>query len=205
VNPTPAELALISTVFDTSDHPECPGYVIPSRLLNGEWIDMWNPDPTKVDIELIAHSLSLLCRYAGQTPFLYTVLQHSILTSGLARYSLGKELLMHDFTEGCGLGDVVSPLKRKNPVIKVVEARMRTALAPKFGLLTVEPAMVKQADDLAYRLERWLLHGFPAPEVDQMTLEWAKECVAPKDPELVRETFLDAYEEFSNPLLPTYN
>lgn len=191
--PTPEEFYQITQAFDLSDHPEVPGKVIPSRLINGQFIDMWNLDGAFCEPEVVAHALSLINRYAGQTPFPYSVGQHSLLVSGLVRFDLAYEGLWHDICEGCGLGDIVSPLKRKNPIIKVVEQRMRTALVPYFDLRDFEPALVKEADQRAYKLERWIMHGYPCPSETQETLDYAREMIREYDWRKVQSLMLDMH------------
>lgn len=190
---------MLTAALDLSDHPECPGLVIPSRLLNGKFVDLWNLQAKYCTIDIIANALSQINRYAGQTPYPYSVAQHSVLVSGLLSFNHAYEGLMHDATEGCGLSDVVSPLKRKAPIIKVVEARMRCALAPVYGLEYTEPAIVKQADELAYQLERWILHSYPAPKgLDRDTYDYARDAIAETSYARARNAFLDTYELVKN-------
>lgn len=102
---------------------------------SGKKIDLINPTPEMVDIEDIAHALSMICRFNGHCREFYSVAEHSVLvevmgsqmmrqeaarnsrklsvppkpTSEFVQKSL--ELLLHDAAEAY-IGDLTTPLKR---------------------------------------------------------------------------------------------
>lgn len=94
-----------------------------STKRRGDWINTYtgkkfyvlDPQSEDVDIEDIAHALSMMCRYNGHTQIFYSVAEHCILLAQRAR-ELGMDpliqlhLLMHDSAETY-IGDMVRPLK----------------------------------------------------------------------------------------------
>src|SRR5688572_14660500 len=79
------------------------------------------------DIEVMAHSLSLLSRYNGHCKYLYTVAQHSCMVSEIAQLlaladgksylesdAIAREALLHDGTEAY-LSDIPAPFKPMLP------------------------------------------------------------------------------------------
>lgn len=78
-----------------------------------------NPDPRDIDIEDIAHALSLICRANGHFCRFYSVAQHCIACAGEAAargHSLEVILgcLLHDASEAY-LCDVTRPVKKHIP------------------------------------------------------------------------------------------
>lgn len=102
-------------------------------------------DPTSFDIEDIAHALAMTNRFAGHTPFPYSVAQHSVLASYEAPRGMQFEALMHDAHEAY-IGDVSTTLKQLLPDFRVVERRMESALRRHYGLPERRSALVKQID-----------------------------------------------------------
>ena len=107
------------------------------------------PDASMVDIEDIAHALSMICRWTGHTKFHYSVAQHSYYCSYLMRSDkLSLAALLHDASEAY-LGDMNRPLKHFTPAgpayLKIEEAVERVIFT-KFGLPYPMPAAVKDAD-----------------------------------------------------------
>lgn len=87
--------------------------------VNGGWLNTYSghkfypldPDPGVIRIDDIAHALSNLCRYNGQTPKFYSVAEHSVrLATYTADPNLARFLLLHDASEAY-LADIPSPLK----------------------------------------------------------------------------------------------
>ena len=106
------------------------------QTFTGKRIDLINPTREMVDIEDIAHSLSMICRYNGHCRDFYSVAEHSVMveamgsqillrreaernsgkfsappkpTSEIVQQSLA--LLLHDAAEAY-IGDLTTPLKR---------------------------------------------------------------------------------------------
>lgn len=109
--------------------------------------------PEDVDIEEIAHSLSMLCRFNGHCREFYSVAQHSVLVSRMLPPEHRLCGLLHDATEAY-CGDMVRPLKRALPSYQEIEARIWEAVAQRFGLPITLPAEVKLADTRMLQTER---------------------------------------------------
>ena len=89
----------------------------------------------QIDIRDIAAALSMQCRYNGHLQNYYSVAEHCCHAHDLAPSGQGLRLpaLMHDAAEAY-IGDIVRPLKRLLPAVKVIEARLEAAIARVFGL-----------------------------------------------------------------------
>lgn len=84
-------------------------------LSNGRLINLLAFRPCDVDIKIIAHALSMQCRYGGHTRHHYSVAQHSVYVSQMIEESGGtrKEILaglLHDGSEAY-LQDLVRGIK----------------------------------------------------------------------------------------------
>jgi 5'-deoxynucleotidase YfbR-like HD superfamily hydrolase len=55
------------------------------RMLSGRRLDLLNPSPVDIEIEDIAHGLSRVARWNGQTrgDYTFSVLQHSLIVEEL--------------------------------------------------------------------------------------------------------------------------
>ena len=80
------------------------------QTYTGLTFDLQNPTPEMVDVEDIAHALSMLCRFTGHTKEFYSVAQHSVLCALKAPAHLSMQALLHDAHEAY-VGDLNSPLK----------------------------------------------------------------------------------------------
>lgn len=87
------------------------------NTFSGIEFDLLNPNPNDIDIEDIAHELSMLCRFNGHCKEFYSVAEHSVYVS----YEIDEEFaligLLHDAAEAY-LGDVPTPLKKLLPEFK---------------------------------------------------------------------------------------
>ncbi|MGX1786816.1 phosphohydrolase [Bosea sp. NPDC055332] len=119
----------------------------------GDWIQtatggqFWpmDPQPEEIDINDIAHALSMLCRFGGHCLRFYSVAEHSVLLSYVVAREHALWALMHDATEGY-LVDMPRPIKAFLPGYKEAEAGIERAVAAHFGLTLPVPAEVKDAD-----------------------------------------------------------
>lgn len=102
-------------------------------------------------IEDIAHGLAGMNRFGNQSPYRYTVAQHSVHMS----YLLGMAGLLHDASEAYIL-DMPTPVKIYLSQYKEMEERLMTTISRKFGLPTFfwKYRAVKEADWTRLELER---------------------------------------------------
>lgn len=118
-----------------------------THVADGGWMETYTgrrvvlqaPTPDMIDIEDIAHALSIINRYTGHTRFPYSVAQHSVLMTkwGVDKMDLlpGEALavLMHDAQEAY-IGDIASPLKHLLPDYKEMEQEFEKVIQTKYGL-----------------------------------------------------------------------
>ena len=147
------------------------------RMLSGRRLDLLDPSPLDVEIEDIAHGLSRVARWNGQTtgPWAYNVAQHSLLVEDLVGRFRPKAprawrlaALLHDAPEYV-IGDLITPFKAAVGLdYKALEARLQTAVHVRFGLPAQPPKsaaqLIKRADRAAAYLEATQLAGFSSLE-----------------------------------------
>jgi hypothetical protein len=147
------------------------------RMLSGRRLDLLDPSPLDVEIEDIAHGLSRVARWNGQTSgeWSFNVAQHSLLVEDLVgRFQPGtpRQLrlaaLLHDAPEYV-IGDLITPFKAAVGFdYKDLEERLLRAIHLRFGLPAI-PAiatqkLIKRADRAAAYLEATQLAGFAEAE-----------------------------------------
>lgn len=169
----------------------------------GDWIQtytgkrFWPLDPRaeEIDIEDIAHSLSMTCRYGGHSEHFYSVSEHSVLVS----YFVPKEYalwgLLHDAPEAYS-ADIPRPLKKNIPAWYPMEEKLMHSICERFGLEKQEPPIVKKIDlsicideydVLMKKTEKWSLDG--------EKLGAAIRCLSPNQAKI---EFLYRFHELTN-------
>jgi hypothetical protein len=128
---------------------------------DGHHYDLINLKPEDFPIDILASALAQINRFGGESRHPWSVASHSVLVSLLLPERFQYEGLMHDITEGTGLNDMASPVKKLLPDYQKLEAHVRKQLAPVYGLAEVEPAEVKAADRRAFEIEDYYLRGAP--------------------------------------------
>ena len=110
----------------------------------GLYIDLNNIDSEKINIEDIAHALSLVCRGNGHIKRFYSVAQHCIDCAREAELrGLSNKVvlatLLHDASE-CYLSDIPSPVKKELLDYKKLEKNLMNVIYTKFlgSVLTKE-------------------------------------------------------------------
>jgi 5'-deoxynucleotidase YfbR-like HD superfamily hydrolase len=150
------------------------------RMLSGRRLDLLDPSPLDIEIEVIAHVLARVARWNGQSSgaHIYSVAQHCLLVEALARARVprldrGRRLavLLHDAPEYV-IGDMISPFKTViGDAYKAVEQRLLTAIHVRFGLPARSAPeleeLIKLADRQAAYLEATRLAGFEAAEAQK--------------------------------------
>lgn len=175
----------------------------------GDWVQTWSgkrfypfaPDVDSIDILDIAHALAMTCRYGGHCKQFYSVAQHSVLVASKAPAELALRALMHDAPEAY-TGDLVRPIK-KHPemvVFQWVEETVERAICAKFDLpFPIMNLAIKRLDNRILNDER---DAVLVPTDDLWDVPGAGEplgvVIKPWSPEVAREKFLNAFEEYSS-------
>ena len=143
------------------------------RMLSGRRLDLLDPSALDIEIEDIAHGLSRLARWNGQTSgkWAFSVAQHCLLVEDITN-RLSKEHspvlslagLLHDAAEYV-IGDLISTFKAAVGIdYKDFEANLLRAIHMRFGLpaaMADRPAkLIKRADGIAAYYEATQLAGF---------------------------------------------
>jgi len=120
------------------------------QTLKGNAFPIFDPRPSDIDIEEIAHTLAMQCRFNGHIKHFYSIAQHSVLVSKLLEewkhpVEIVFEGLMHDAAEAY-VGDVISPIKRSIPAFSDVEHMTWVAIADRYNLPHVQSPVVGKAD-----------------------------------------------------------
>ena len=154
-----------------------------------------NPDQQNIDIEDIAHALSLICRANGHFRHFYSVAQHSLACAEEAA-ARGHSLtvvhgcLLHDASEAY-LCDVTRPVKKHIPAYLQAEEKLQAVIWKRFigrELTEAEQAQIFEIDDHILSMEFHLL----MPEDlngDYRKLQSDCAC-APQAPQEVKAQFI---------------
>ena len=150
------------------------------RMLSGRRLDLLDPTPLDIEIEDIAHGLSFVARWNGQTngDFPYSVAEHSLLVEKIFSESFKKSekkwclaALLHDAPEYV-IGDMISPVKSTIGIgYQSLENRLTSAINLRFGLPTKIPdnikKQIKKADKISAWIEAIQIAGFTKDEADK--------------------------------------
>lgn len=161
-------------------------------MLSGRRLDLLDPAPFDIEIEDIAHGLSFVARWNGQTKgeYPYSVAEHSVFVEKLysqmqpdapAKWKLAA--LLHDAPEYV-IGDMISPVKSAvGPGYKDMDERLTAAIHLRFGLPAAIPISVKKqikkADNYSAWFEAISIAGFSAEEAAKLFKE--PKGIAPAD------------------------
>lgn len=150
------------------------------RMLSGRRLDLINPSPMDIEIEDIAHGLSRVARWNGQTTgeHSFNVAQHSVIVEQIcSELDPGAErewllaALLHDASEYV-VGDMISPFKNALGVnYRAFEDKLMQAIHVRFGLpAIITPQLkkfIKRADVMCAWLEATQLAGFSVAEANE--------------------------------------
>ena len=164
------------------------------KMLSGRRLDLLDPTPFDIEIEDIAHGLSFVARWNGQTlgDFAYSVAEHSLLVERLYTRLTAKPnpkwqlaALLHDAPEYV-IGDMISPVKAAvGPGYDELDKRLSAAVHIKFGLPAVLPATVKKQIKKADKISAWMeatkIAGFTEEEANRFFGKPVPTLVAAED------------------------
>jgi len=184
-------------------------------MLSGRRLDLLDPSPLDVEIEDIAHGLSRVARWNGQTkganPF--SVAEHSLLVERLMHSAAPKlgprwqlAALLHDAPEYV-IGDLISPFKAMvGGDYKALENRLLAAVHWRFGLPVDVPRNAAKALKRAVQAAAWYeatqLAGFSIEEAKQHfsppRLTRAEDVVlTPLPPDKAKRAFIARFKDLS--------
>ena len=179
------------------------------RMLSGRRLDLLDPTPVDIEIQDIAHGLSFVARWNGQTngDFPYSVAEHSLLVERIfselnpnSNSEARLAALLHDAPEYV-LGDLISPVKAAVGYgYENLDDKLTAAIHRRFGLPTkVSPHLkkkIKKADKVSAWLEAMEIAGFSKHEAvkffgkfDQSYL--SKFSIQIRPPAIVRKDYID--------------
>ena len=150
------------------------------RMLSGRRLDLLDPTPVDIEIQDIAHGLSFVARWNGQTKgdFPYSVAEHSLLVERIfselnpnSNSEARLAALLHDAPEYV-LGDLISPVKAAVGYgYENLDDKLTAAIHRRFGLpAKVSPQLkkkIKKADKVSAWLEAMEIAGFSKHEADK--------------------------------------
>lgn len=147
------------------------------RCHSGVFYDYENPTPDMIRLEDIAHQLSNTCRFSGACDPYYSVAEHSVLVSRLAK---GAEVdgLLHDTPEAY-LWDIPRPAKHLyGKVYAELTVKCEKVIAEHFGRVWMfgwKAEAVHEADTIALNYEgNTIMPNWEAakPEIPAGVLDW---------------------------------
>jgi 5'-deoxynucleotidase YfbR-like HD superfamily hydrolase len=168
------------------------------RTYTGGKLYFFHPEKSNINIEDIAHSLSLICRFNGATEKFYSVAQHSVFVADKVKENGGTKeeiysALMHDSSEAF-ISDVPSPFKKFFPGFKQAETRMEKFLANKFQFKFPYAQIVKDYDLIALSTEMRDL--MKVSDSKLLKVKPTKENIKPKSAKESEKLFLNRYAKY---------
>lgn len=185
------------------------------ETFTGKRVNPMHLDEELIDINDIAHSLALQCRFLGHCLTFYSIAEHSILVADLVHremyhaeseiYEGGDDFtkrtcmaaLLHDAAEAY-IGDIARPIKHSYMFKNVpeIEQQILGKIMRKFDCIGVDWQLIKKADSMMLATEAEYLmadsgKGWYLPE--PALADGMRSLQIGADPE---PTFLQAFEEY---------
>jgi 5'-deoxynucleotidase YfbR-like HD superfamily hydrolase len=183
------------------------------RMLSGRRLEILNPSPLDIEIEDIAHGLSFLARWNGQTigDYPFSVAQHSLLVENIFSSQFPKMdnesklfALLHDSAEYV-ISDMISPLKTHlGMTYETLDEKLTMAICIRFNIPTTKTKIIKKQVKLADKMAAWLeaiqLAGFSEQEADSLFgkkagVESFEDYLSPDAPFFIRKKFVNRFNE----------
>lgn len=92
----------------------------------------FDPKPEMIDINDIAHALSMICRYNGHTKKFYSVAEHSVVMSNCVPKEHALATLIHDAAEAY-IADLARPIKHNVSGYKEIEEKILEVIYEAFN------------------------------------------------------------------------
>ena len=183
------------------------------RMLSGRRLEILDPSPLDIEIEDIAHGLSFLARWNGQTvgDYPFSVAQHSLLVEKIFSMQFPDMdnpsklfALLHDSAEYV-IGDMISPIKSHlGAEYEELDENLTTAICMRFNIPTKKIETIKKRVKIADKKAAWLeainLAGFSQRDADrifgkQKEIERFEPSLLPEAPFIVRKNFVNRFNE----------
>ncbi len=172
---------------------------------NGAWIQtftgkqFWPMDPRadEVDIQDIAHALSMLCRFNGHCNRFYSVAEHAVHVSRVVAEGHALWGLLHDGAEAY-LSDIPQPVKRELAMFHEFEERLLAVIAERFALPVGLSPEVKVADMRLLATEKAALMGAEPAPWDGLPDPLDPGLIQGWGPDQAEREFLDRFNELTN-------
>jgi len=187
------------------------------RMLSGRRLQILDPSPLDIEIEDIAHGLSFLARWNGQTTgeYPFSVAQHSLLVEDIFSKQFPNMdnhsklfALLHDAAEYV-IGDMISPLKSHLGInYEELDGKLTMAICIRFNIPTKKIKIIKRCIKIADKRAAWLeavqLAGFSKQEADSIFgkhefTEDFETNLLPSTPFFIRKKFVNRFNELYNP------
>ena len=154
------------------------------QTYTGKKVHPFNLKIEDIDIEDIAHSLALQCRFNGHVKEFYSVAEHCCRVSDICPPYLKAWGLLHDASEAY-LCDLPTPLKNEFPEYRDLERVLLRVLSTRYILFNLFPMErmreIKEYDlillategrDLLNKCETDWLKDFPEP-LPEIIIPWS--------------------------------
>ena len=183
------------------------------RMLSGRRLEILDPSPLDIEIEDIAHGLSFLARWNGQTvgDYPFSVAQHSLLVEKIFSMQFPDMdnpsklfALLHDSAEYV-IGDMISPIKSHlGAEYEELDENLTMAICMRFNIPTKKIETIKKRVKIADKKAAWLeainLAGFSQRDADrifgkQKEIEGFESSLLPEAPFIVRKNFVNRFNE----------
>ena len=128
------------------------------QTYSGEVFSPEYPTEDTINLEDIAHALSMICRFNGHCAQFYSVAEHSVYVSRFVSLELAMWGLMHDAAEAY-ISDLARPVKPMVQGFDCLELEIMKSIKGVFNLEGDVPQKVKDADLRMLATERKQLMG----------------------------------------------
>jgi hypothetical protein len=171
----------------------------------GDWIQtftgkkFWPLDPRidEIEIDDIAHALSLQCRFGGHIQEFYSVAQHCVLASEFVNADYAFEALMHDASEAY-LVDLCRPVKYHVAGYREAEDALMQLIAQRYSFQWPPSEHVALMDQRLLATEAsLLLPGGPKDWSWDWKIWVLPVEIVPMSPREAETRFLARFYEFS--------
>lgn len=130
---------------------------------NGELVDISDIQRDDISIDVIANSLSKLCRYTGNPRVFYSVAEHSVHLSHVVPKHLRRAAMLHDAPEEW-VADLPHPVKVQCPQYSAVEKPVQNRICSFYGVTEEELRELEHYDRNICGDEMYVLFNYLRPD-----------------------------------------